>query len=334
MLTTRRPLHVGLRSFVDWIRTDSSKEDSIRDQAGEIRQRVKGQATKDGLIVRSMPWSGSFAKRTGIRRHLQGATPVEGQDVDIPVVVSPKTKDDEALESLLPRFYAYLDASYPNTPKKQTKSSIKLDFVRSKVSYDIVPMLATTDAKRQVIIRAGGERRETSVQNHIEFIKARTRDSALVSGRVSFNEMVRLLKWWREVKCQGQTDAYPSILIDQLAAHAYRAQGVDETYPATLARWFGFLAHEVERRAPIYFDDYVAWARPPLGSPWAVIDPVTRDNNVAGHLSNVDIDVLGQWLSEATDDVLQAIAADNDDDVSAAFEALVPVFGRHIIHNS
>ena len=334
MLSTRRPLHVGLRNFVDWIRTESSKENSIREQAGEIRQRVKGHATKDGLTVRSMPWSGSFAKRTGIRRHLQGATPVEGQDVDIPVVVSPKTKDDEALESLLPRFYAYLDASYPDTPKKQTKSSVKLDFVGSKVSYDIVPMLATTDPKRQILIRAGGERRETSVQNHIEFITARTRDSALVSGRVSFNEMVRLLKWWREVKCQGQIDAYPSILIDQLAAHAYREQGVDETYPATLARWFGFLAHEVARRAPIYFDDFIDWKRPPLGNPWAVIDPVTTDNNVAGHLGNGDIGVLEEWMAETRDDVLQAIAADHDDDEAAAFDALVPVFGRHVIHHS
>lgn len=334
MLSTRRPLHTRIRNFADWIRTDSTKEGLIREQAGEIRQRVKGQATRDGLTVQSMPWSGSFAKRTGIRRHLQGATPVEGQDVDIPVVVSPKTKDDETLDRLLPRFYAYLDASYPDTPKTTTKSSIKLDFVGTKISYDIVPMLATDDPQRQILIRAGGERRETSVQKHIAFIKSRTKASTTLAGRVSFNEMIRLLKWWREVQCQGQNEGYPSILLDLMAAHAFQAQGVNETYPATLARWFGFLAHEVEQLTPIFFDDYVRWSAPPSGNPWAVIDPVTPDNNVADKLGRLDVDLLAERLAAARDDILQAIAADLDDDEHAAIDALVPVFGRHIIHNS
>lgn len=334
MISTRRPLHTRLRNFTDWIRTDSSKEDTIRDQAGEIRDRVKGQAQKDGLVVQSIPWSGSFAKRTGIRRHLQGATPIEGQDVDIPFVVSPKTKSDETLESLLPRFIRYVENSYPTTPKTPSKSSVKLNFVGTKVSYDIVPMLATTDATRQVLIRSNGERRETSVQRHIEFIKERTRQSNDLAGRVAFNEMVRLLKWWREVQCEGYVDAYPSILVDQLAAHAFRHQAVDETYAGTLARWFGFLAHEVSRRAPIYFDDYVRWSSAPQARVWAVMDPVSSTNNVAGNLGNVEVDALAEWLASARDQVLQAIAADRDDDETAAMNALVPVFGRQVINNS
>ena len=334
MLSNRRPLHLRLCTFVDWVRTDSTKEDAICKQAGELRERIKNRASKDELVVRSMPWSGSFAKRTGIRRHLQGSTPVEGQDVDIPIVVSPQTKGGETLESLLLRFDGYLRTSYPDTPRTVTKSSVRLDFVASKLSFDIVPMLATQDDLQQILIRADGERRETSVQKHIAFIKDRNAKSTSMKGRVRFNEMIRLLKWWREVQCRGDISSYPSILLDQLAAHAFRSVGVHETYPETLARWFGFLAHEVSLRRAIYFDDFVDWRGPPDAASWAVIDPVNADNNVAERLSEGEIDVLGVWLESARDDVLQAIAADRDDDESAAIAALVPIFGNHILHNS
>ena len=185
-----------------------------------------------------------------------------------------------------------------------------------------------------MLIRSNGERRETSVQRHTEFIKSRTKHSNELVGRVAFNEMVRLLKWWREVQCEGYVDTYPSILIDQLAAHAFRSQSVDETYAATLARWFGFLAHEVGRRAPVYFDDFVRWPSPPQAAGWSVMDPVSSTNNVAGNLGNIEVDALAEWLASARDHVLQAIAADRDDDETAAMNALIPVFGRHVIHNS
>jgi hypothetical protein len=334
MLTTRRPIHARLCNFVDWIRTEGSREDAIRDQANEIRSRVKSAASKDGLTVRSTPWSGSFAKRTGLRRHLRGATPVEGQDVDLPFVISPKTKNDEKLESLLPRFYGYLETSYPDTHKEPTKSSVKLVFEGTKLSYDVVPMLATDDTERQILIRSNGDRRETSVQKHIEFVRSRTQDSNEQQGRVAFNEMVRLLKWWREVQCRGENSAYPTILIDLLCAYAYDKAGVDNTYPGALARWFGLLAHEVEQRTPIYFSDFTVWEASPNAERWAVIDPINADNNIAEYLGNAEIDVLVEWLAQARDAILQAIVADGEDDEAAALEALAPIFGNHIIYHS
>jgi hypothetical protein len=334
MFTTRQQLHIRIRDFVDWIRTDSNKEDSIRQQADEIRKRVKTQASNDGLTITSTPWSGSFSKRTGLRRHLRGSNPVEGQDVDLSFVINPKTKDDEELLELLPRFYKYLELSYPNTPRKTTKSSIKLDFVGTKIAYDIVPMLATSDPERQIILRGDGTRRETSVQKHIEFIKTRTKSSSEQIGRVSFNEMVRLFKWWREVKCEGNNDDYPTILIDLLSAYAYDRVGVCNTYTQTLAQWFELLADVVEKRTSIYFSDFTTSAQSLSEKVWSVIDPVNPENNIAGYLGNAKINVLAEWLSQARDDVLQAIAADEDEDESAAIDALVPVFGTHILHNS
>jgi Second Messenger Oligonucleotide or Dinucleotide Synthetase domain len=334
MFTTRQKLHLRIRNFVDWIRTDSEKEGIIRKQANEIRERVKSQASNDGLIILLTPWSGSFEKRTGLRRHLRGLNPVEGQDVDLPFVISPKTKDDEELSELLQRFDKYLEQSYPNTPRNPTKSSVKLNFVGTKIAYDIVPMLATKELERQIIIRGDGTRRETSVQKHIEFIKTRTKNSEEQKGRVSFNEMVRLFKWWREVKCGGDNDSYPTILIDLLSAYAYDRVGVCNTYTETLAQWFSFLADVVEQRTSIYFSDFIKSTQRPSGEVWSVVDPVNTENNIAGYLGNAEISVLSEWLSQARDDVLQAIAADNDDDESAAIDALIPVFGTPILYNS
>jgi Second Messenger Oligonucleotide or Dinucleotide Synthetase domain len=334
MLTIHSPLHKRLSTFVEWIRTDADREDTIRNQADEIRSRVKSQATKDDLTIASMPWGGSFAKRTGLRRHMLGKTPIEGQDVDLHFVISPARKRDEELESLLERFAGYLEASYPETVREPTKSSVKLRFKGTKLSYDVVLLLATKDARRQLLIRANGERRETSVQDHIDFVKGRTGASQEQKGRVQFNEMVRLFKWWREVQCQGDVSLYNTMIIDLLCAHAFDNCGVETTYPATLAKWFGLLANVVRTRAPVYFSDFRAWSRPPSFSPWSVVDPVNPDNNVASQLGKLDVDTLASWLEDGRDALLQAISAALDEDETGAITALVPLFGGHIVNNS
>src|ERR1700709_1930799 len=107
-------------TFVDWIATEPSKIDEIQRQAADVRAAIKAQATEDGLVVRSTPDSGSFAKDTGLRRHLRGKSVVEGQDVALPFLIAPKTEDDKRLQSLLPRFEKYALAAYPKTKQDTT----------------------------------------------------------------------------------------------------------------------------------------------------------------------------------------------------------------------
>jgi hypothetical protein len=183
-------LQKRLTTFVQWIATEASREDEIREQAGRIRDRIAAKAREDNLTVRSTPNSGSFAKRTGLRRHLLGASVVEGQDVDLPFVVAPR--GDDALDELLNRFSRYTKASYPDTEQERTKSSVKLYFTNTKLAYDIVPMLATDQDDRQIILQANGERRETSVQAHTAFVRERTQKSQEQRGRVQFNECIRI----------------------------------------------------------------------------------------------------------------------------------------------
>lgn len=329
-------LHKRLSAFVDWIATERKREKEIEKQRKDIRDAISAQAREDGLVIRGTPDSGSFATETGLRRHMRGLAEVEGQDVDVPFVVAPVTKDDERLEALLPRFETYARLSYPTTDRKTTKSSVKLKFT-SSLSYDLVPLLATWNAERQILIRAGGERRETSVQKHVEFIKARTTKSRATPGVVEFNEMDRLLKWWR---CFRQTQDgagladVPSFLVNLLAAHAFDVRGVRATYGGTIADWFGHLARVVRKRIPISFTDY---GPAPVADPaatWAVHDPVNPANNVVSNWTGIMCDELAEWLEEARDAMYEAIAAFEDGRETDGLNSLASVFGSPILHHS
>lgn len=333
-LSTQSPSHGLLFRFVDWIRPEAKTEEAIRKQADDIRERIKGKANADGLTVRSTPWSGSFAKRTGLRRHMRGHHEIEGQDIDLPFVVSPKTKEGENIDSLLDKFLKYAQATYPNTSRNPTKSSICLSFVATKLSYDLVPLLAVPgDDEAQILIRQDGERRQTSVQKHIQFIKTRTDKSNQVDGRVKFNEMVRLLKWWREMR-QSESEALPevpTILIDLLCAHAFDTLGVEETYTETLSKWLTLLAHVVRQKKRVRFGDFGTGGEEETSAIWTVLDPVNRRNNVVPTAwKNLQIGELASWFEEARDALARVIAADVAGNDAAVKEELVALFGNAI----
>ncbi len=328
-------LHYRLSNFVAWIVTDTERDDDLRDRANRIRDSIGAKAKDDCLVVRATPTSGSFATRTGLRRHMRGDSEVEGQDVDVPFVIAPKTKDEERLEALLPRFDKYARGAYPDTKRETTKSSVSLKFA-DKVNYDLVPMLATKDPERQIIVRSDGERRETSVQKHVEFVRARTRKSKALPGHVTFNDMVRLLKWWR---CFREAEArtikeVPSFLINLLAAHAFDQRSVRATYGETIADWFGFLARIVRKRGKITFDDFAAAVSAAPGQNWEVYDPINPDNNVVDKWSGVMCDELADWLEESRDAMYEAISAFDDERENDGDECLVRVFGVPIRHHS
>lgn len=320
-----------LSIFVKWIATESEKEDEIREQANNIRENISTKAKEDGLIVRSTPNAGSFPKRDGNRRHLRGYSVVEGQDVDLPFVLAPP-KNEETLSDLLKRFSGYADVCYPNTDKKLTKSSVKLTFSKSKISYDLVPMLATEDPQRQIIIRADGEKFETSVQGHIAFVRERTQDSQLLPGRVKFNECVRLLKWWREFRVDESNlfEEVPSIAIELICGKVYDLHGVKFNYADTLAQWFGRAAHIIRNREPIFFNEDFS----KTDETWKVIDPQNATNNIVAKWKGYQIDELADWFEQARDLCNQLLRQDLLDDRSGSLATLVELFGTPIQHHS
>jgi Second Messenger Oligonucleotide or Dinucleotide Synthetase domain len=340
MAAVRSVLHRRFSCFVEWLAPETGKEDGIRKQANDIRERVKGQAASDGLVIRSTPSAGSFAKRTGLRRHITGGSDVEGLDIDLPFVVSPRTRRDEELTSLLDRFERYAAATYPSTERERTRSAVRLRFKAARLSYELVPMLATQDLDRQILIRAGGERVETSVQKHIEFIRRRTQESNELPGRVKFNECVRLLKWWREFRNDHMGLPEPlrisSMLIELLCAHAHDALRVEATYATTLLRWLQHMASVVRQRTRVAFLDFVSPAaleHARRAAEWAVLDPVNPSNNIVAQRSRQDIDKLADWLAQACVDLDAAMRASVGGKDAQSLKHLVDLFGTPFKHH-
>jgi hypothetical protein len=321
-----------MTAFVTWIATEREKEDEIREQADSIRKKIKAKATDDGLTIQSTPNSGSFAKRTGLRRHLRGESVVDGQDVDLPFVVSPKTDEDKKLRSLLPRFERYAKAAYPDTERETTKSSVCLKF-SNQLSYDLVPVLATSDPKRQVLIRLNGDRRETSLQNHVEFVRSRTKKSDDHAGRVKFNEVVRLVKWWRYFRQSESSvfDDVPTFLIDLLCAHAFDARGVQGGYAQTFAEWSGYLARVVRHRELVAFSEFGKAPKSlPDGVLWGVFDRVSPDNNIVDSWTALKCDELMGWFADAHDTLCDTIVTHEQGLDAQGLDELVSVFGAPI----
>lgn len=330
--------HRRLSRFVDWIKPESDTREIIRKQASDIRRVISGQATAYGLIITATPEAGSFAKHTGLRRHIRGDHEIEGQDVDLPFVVKPTSKDGERIDELLRRFERYAATSYPNTPRDVTASSVELRFVASKLNYDLVPMLVAPYADHQIILKKDGSQRLTSVSKHTDFIRRRTRTSDELDGRVKFNECVRLLKWWRYVRI-GTTSPIEEVrttLIELLCASAYDRLSVERTYTETLFKWFGWLASVTARRMPISFNDYPSIEPVREDAPgnrlWHVIDPVNANNNVVhANWGNIELDEFISWFAAGRDNLSRLIAheqAGNDGTVDAI---LAELFGNPVL---
>lgn len=341
-LSNRSTLHVRMRNFIDWIAPDPHKRESVEQHRESVKKKVSTKAEDDGLIIHSMPKAGSFAKKTGLRRYKRGGADQEGQDIDQPFVVEREDNDGNKVEGekLLDRFDTYVSKAYPDTDRERTKRSIKLKF-SSDIYFDIVPMLATSNDKKQAIIQSNGDEIITSVQNHNSFTRDRTDNSNKVKGRVKFNECVRLLKWWSchhtSLSAVFSNDSkdnkkdVPSFVINLLAAKAFDQRDVTNTYPETIFRWFGILAHLVQNHKAIFFNDFTKSLKAKDLDDrilWSVVDPVASDNIVTKRWDSLEISELASWLKQSRDSMARAIRHDEDGENAKSLECLVEIFGN------
>jgi len=154
---------------------------------------------------------------------------------------------------------------------------------------------------------------------------------------VKFNEVVRLVKWWRELRQDGSRllADVPTIIIELLCAKAFDQLGVEETYTATLSRWFGLIASLARRREAIGFTDFVT---NPLGQragmSWAVIDPVNSANNVIpATWGDLHLHELTEWFEDARDRLGRVIAFEIAGDDVASQRTLIEIFGSPLKHH-
>lgn len=321
-------LHGRIKNFVAWIAPPKESREAIKKKSDEVRSNIKAKAEDDGLTISEMPHSGSFATRTGLRRHMLGLTTTEGQDIDLPFVVK-KDKESE-FGPLIRRFKKYAEECYPDQEIEETKSSVNIIFEDEKLIFDLVPMFEGSKKGEQTLIRNTGEQITTCIENHREFIRSRTAETRANSDVVTFNDMIRLLKWWRIVKEQqtGNKISIPSFLVNLLAATAYEQCGDDTTYPQTLANWFSYLAYLVESKETVWFKDFYKTISPDSTATWRVLDPVMPGNNIVKNWSWYERQDLADWLQEASEIMNRAIVADLDGRDSDSLTELQLLFGK------
>lgn len=327
-LSTKSKSHARIGTFVSWIAPDPETRNEIEKQADEIRERISNKAKEDGLQVTLTPRAGSFAKITGLRRHMLGNSEVEGQDIDVPFVVKPESENSFELQPMIDKFLKYANESYPKTEKEPTRCSVLLKFT-STLSYDLVPLFATNNSEEQILVRTTGERILTSVQKHTDFIRSRTEKSRQKKGVVLFNECVRLMKWWRDIRCADANylKEVPSMIIELLCAKAFDRFSVQTTYAHTLAEWCAYLAHVVAKREPVLFTDFTRSVGAGSANSWSIIDPVNPDNNLALRFQSYEVDELAEWFQVARETWNRVIAADLTGDNNRSLEQLVTLFG-------
>lgn len=337
-ISNKSTIHRRMKCFVQFIAPDPDKREDIKRQADAVRACIEQHAKDEGYTIVSSPSSGSFAKKTGLRRHLQGNSEVEGQDIDIAFIMEDKDPNGQPLGSMVPHFERYLRDCYPQSDVSSNKSAAHISFTGTKLQFDAVPLVKTKRKDIQKLIRTNGEERQSSVKKQNEFVRSRNASSNDLEGVVKFNECMRLLKWWRY---QRQTesgvfgnkpsdDKIPSFLLDLLGAKAYDRVSVSATYPETLARWFSYLAHVVRRRQDVVFGDFIKKHEELAHANWQVIDPMDDTNNVVKNWPEYKINELADWFETARDKMAQSIRCDHQGDDQGSLSLLVELFGNSI----
>lgn len=315
-------------AFVEWIRPDNQTVKNIEEQADQIRKKINARAAADGLVVQSTPWSGSFKKKTGIRRvRKDGQTIVEGHDVDLPFILRPTTRDGKEVTTPLDKFAHYVKLEFPSNPVTRKKSSIYVEFKSTKLGYDLVPLLAVPgDDLSQVVIRSDGERRKTSIQKHIDFVTTRSGTS---NGKgVQFNDCVRLVKWLRDVRQFEKPTAreIPTFLLELLCGYAYDQCSVQKTFPETLASWFAHIGTVVRKRQRVSFGAS-SWGPSSVRAEWEVFDSAIAENNVVAKWKKDQIDELATWFEKLHQGMNEIIGLDIAGNDVLVKQKLVALFG-------
>lgn len=332
--STQSLIHRRLNCFINFIAPEREQDPKIKAHFEQIKARIEKHAKEEGYTIASVHYAGSYAKRTGLRRHLTGGSEVEGQDVDIAVILENRNNKGQAItHSLIPDFKRYLKKQWPENTVSHTKSSATLSISNQKLRFDVIPLLKTEEVNIQKLIRINREERRTSIQGHTSFV----RELNSQGKHIHFNNGLRLVKWWRYHQQIGPgifqnkpgKEKVPSFLLDLICAKAYLETPKPKNYAEMLYEWFDLLYDIVRHRKPVYFGDNQANIPKGLEN-WQVIDPLDSTNNVVEKWAPHQINELAKWLQNARNNMLQAIICDKDGNADQSLNYLKQLFGPSI----
>lgn len=274
--------------------------------------------------------SGGFAKATSLRR-------AESADFDADLAVYVIAADGAAtptgdlldyLEKLARRAYKDRTTRKPKFDR-EPESSVRIIFdVTPKLNIDLVPVVALDHASIPnwgVIPRRDGEKRHTSVTEHIEFVRSREKDSAAVP----FHDLLRLFKRWRnyafdEIKHSKVSSFFLELVFGKAydeQEHGLAGEALDDLL--SLARWVS--QHGLDKEIS-FTDSRVPVATQTHIGPVIVLDPMNRDNNIAHDWTHQDRDDFLQKIDELVDILRDAEIEAEEDEEDEAIDFVEQVF--------
>jgi tRNA nucleotidyltransferase (CCA-adding enzyme) len=293
--------HGALGSFAETrVNLPKAEVDSHRAQVQRLRDHL--QRVIDGHdhyeLVKTLH-SGSVAKGTALKS-------ISDMDVAAYLDASQVPLGDE--HRLISDLAGILRAAYGGTKDPQDfeeqAHSVKVHFHGSDLDVDVVPVVyAGLPDDRGDLITSSGDRVETSVRLHLEFIRKRKRTYG-----PSYAQLIRFIKFWvrEQRRTRGSDFRCKSFLVELIVAHLVDHGLALVDYPIMIESTFAWIVQTGLTEQVIFSDYYALGSVTPTNDPVRVIDPVNANNNVCKTYTASDRALLVDAAADALDAVTAA----------------------------
>lgn len=300
--TTGFVTHDTLARFADTrVNLPKAEVDEHRAQVQRLRDHLdRVIAEHDRYTLIKTVHSGSVAKGTALR---------SVSDMDVAAYLDASQVPAGNEHKLIAELATILRKAYGATKAtgdfEEQAHSVKVHFHGSGLDVDVAPIVyAGLPDDRGDLITKDGQRVETSVRLHREFIRARKKTYG-----PAYAQLVRFLKYWARYQKRERGDAFrcKSFLLELLVAHL-ADHGLDlSDYPTALEAVFAWIV-QTNLAERVWFTDYCTAADLPSAdnNPIRVYDPVNPTNNVCKTYTAADRFALVDAAADALDAITAA----------------------------
>ena len=267
--------------FIAHISPSPKQRAEADQQATYLSKQLAERIAVDGQFhLEKIFLAGSAAKHTNLARRGQGTF-----DIDLGIYYRRQGQKDEQLRKLLSYTHAQARKIYPTQKPDQDfhvgKNAVNIIFRTSGLKIDAVPIIRADlpGIKNSGWIPRQDVWRLTSITAHIQFVHTRTARSKLVTGSVTFNNLVRLMKWWNRLLPESLQQC--SYFYELITAAALEKEGVTGDWQSSFSQIFAFLSRHAFSQPIIFSDYYNAKQVKPRSELVVVLDAVNPDNNLA-----------------------------------------------------
>lgn len=272
-----------VRRFVQHrVNLPKHRERTYNEQVQSLRNQFQRYASAHPeLTVKKLLKSGSLGKRTHTSQL---------NDIDIAAYVDAGEVDDRTVarvdgpalvRQVHETLVSVLGASQRPRDIQTGNSAVKIHFRDTGLDVDFVPVIIdhSSTADEGWVVMGSSPVVRTCIPRHQQFIRG------VEQAHPDFLELVRLLKWWRDVhRAQRPNFRVRSFLLELTAAHLCREHIIVPSRPLDAFRGYLNWVHTTRLRHPIAFEDW--HPAPPVHGPEpAVFDPANPANNVAEKLA-------------------------------------------------